>query len=162
MALGIWLWKKRPRRVAKEVVEEMPAGPVVPAHVEALAALDRLAQARLPQQGLWYEHQTELSAIVRRFLERRFGSPRESLTTRELCLHLAWRGIAGADIDRLRVLLRVADLAKFARTDPGADESLNLEKEARALVLAWAEPERRQKIQTEDAAEETPQAETGT
>jgi hypothetical protein len=161
MAAGLWLWKRWPRKKTRDAVRAVAAEPAEPAHLEALAALDRLADEKLPQRGLWYEHQGRLSEIARRFLERRFGSPRESLTTRELCLHLVWRGLPGAEIERLRTLLRVADLAKFARTDPGVERLEKMAEEARALVLAWAEPEASEtEAQAEAVAEPQPRWET--
>lgn len=137
VALLIW-WLRRPKKVADER-QAAVAEPTEPPHVEALAALDALVAEKLPERGQWLEHQTRLVAIVRRFLERRFGSPQPGYTTRELCLHLAWRGLPGADIERLRALLRVADLAKFARSDPGVEVARRHEAEARALILAWIE-----------------------
>lgn len=140
VALGalVWWWRRRRRaRGAPERAGSAAAAAAVPAHLEALAALDALVAERLAEQGRWYEHQSRLTEIVRRFLERRFGSPQPGYTTRELCLHLAWRGVAGGEVERLRTLLRVADLAKFARTDPGTETARRHESEARALIVAW-------------------------
>jgi hypothetical protein len=161
-ALGFWLWSRWRRRKPAPAAEVQPLEPAIPAHTEALAALDRLAAEGLPEKGLWYQHQSRLSAIMRHFLERRFGSPRESLTTRELCLHLSWRGLDADAIERLRTLLRVADLAKFARTDPGRERLEALAGEARRLILDWAAAESRG-VGGGDAAPaaDEPRAETG-
>jgi hypothetical protein len=137
----IWWWRRRrrPTPAQQQAAAAAAAAALVPAHSEALAALDALVAERLPEQGRWYEHQSRLTEIVRRFLERRFGSPQPGYTTRELCLHLAWRGVGTAEVERLRALLRVADLAKFARSDPGVETAHRHESETRALVLAWAD-----------------------
>jgi hypothetical protein len=157
-AVGLWLWRRRRRRKPTPVTEGGEAEPLIPAHIEALAALDQLAAEGLPGKGLWYQHQSRLSGILRHYLERRFGSSRESLTTRELCLHLGWRGLPAEDIERLRTLLRVADLAKFARTDPGRERSLGLADETRALIMLWAPSA----VPVDDTAvTEEPAAETG-
>lgn len=160
-ALAWWWWRWRRRRAAAApaATAAAPGEDPTPAHVAALAALDALAAERLPEQGRWYEHQSRLTGIVRRFLERRFGSPQPGYTTRELCLHLAWRGVGGGEVERLRALLRVADLAKFARSDPGVETARRHEGEARALVLAWATPA--SESAAGDAGGESPPARAG-
>lgn len=140
VALVVFLLRRRKKPVAVVKREERVAVPAVPAHVEALAALEALVRENLPARNLWKEHQTRLAAIVRRFLERRFASPEPGYTTRELLLHLAWRGISPGDVDRLRALLRIADLTKFARGELTPDVARQQEQEARSLITALAEP----------------------
>jgi hypothetical protein len=139
-AIGLIIWLVRRRKPVARVapVAKGTAVPAIPAHAEALAALDALARERLPEQGRWIEYQTRLAAIVRRFLERRFGSPQPGYTTRELVLHLVWSGLTGGDVERLKALLRVSDLAKFARSEPTVETAKRQETEARNLILAWA------------------------
>jgi hypothetical protein len=105
--LVIWLLTRKKPAVRKAPELKRPVVPAIPAHAEALAALDALVRERLPERGLWIEYQTRLAAIVRRFLERRFGTPEPGYTTRELVLHLVWSGLTGGDVDRLKALLRV-------------------------------------------------------
>jgi hypothetical protein len=139
--IGLVLWLVRRRKPAVKAAPALkgPVAPAIPAHVEALAALDALVAERLPEQGKWVEYQTRLAAIVRRFLERRFGTPEPGYTTRELVLHLVWSGLTGGDVDRLKALLRVSDLAKFARSEPTVETARRQEIEARSLITAWAE-----------------------
>src|SRR5262249_40506852 len=75
--LGLVIWLVRRRKPVEKAApaHKGPVVPAIPAHVEALAALDALVRERLPEQGKWIEFQTRLAAILRRFLERRFGSP---------------------------------------------------------------------------------------
>jgi hypothetical protein len=51
-----------------------------------------------------------------------------------------WSGLTGGDVDRLKALLRVADLAKFARSEPTVEAAKRQEIEARSLIQTWAEP----------------------
>ena len=139
LAAVVFFLLRRKRPVARVERQAKADVPTVSAHVEALAALDRLAAEKLPERGLWKDHQTRLAGILRRFLERRFGSPEPGYTTRELLLHLTWRGIGGGDVDRLRSLLALADLAKFARRELTPELARRQEEEARALVMALAE-----------------------
>lgn len=142
LLIGFVIWLVRRREPAARAVPVLkgPVVPAIPAHAEALAALDALVRERLPEQGKWIEYQTRLAAIVRRFLERRFGTPEPGYTTRELVLHLVWSGITSRDVDRLKALLRVSDLAKFARSEPTVETAKRQEIEARSLITAWAEP----------------------
>ena len=137
--VAVWLWRRRPTGVSRIAPRSVPLAAAIPAHVEAIEALNALVAENLPQKGLWYPHQSRLSQILRRFLERRFSTSHTGLTTRELCLHLAWRGLPGITVDRVRSLLRIADLAKFARSDPGVERSRQLEEDARSVILEWAE-----------------------
>lgn len=138
-ALAWWLWRRRPRRVRGEAGPVAAAVAARPAHLVALEALAALAAERLPERGHWYEHQSRLSEILRRFVEARFTTPLPGHTSRELCLHLAWRGLDAAAVERLSGLLRTADLAKFARHEPSVETAHALEREAEHLVRAWAE-----------------------
>lgn len=140
VALIVFLLRRKKKPVVQEKREARVVTPAMPAHVEALAALEALVRENLPGRGLWKDHQTRLAAIVRRFLERRFSSPEPGYTTRELLLHLAWRGIDSADIERLRALLRIADLTKFARGELTPEVARQQEQEARSLITALAEP----------------------
>ena len=70
------LWQRR-----KKPVPAVPAPPPVPAHIEALAALDALAaQKDISAKPYYYK----LSAILRRYLERRYRFPAAEMTTEEL------------------------------------------------------------------------------
>jgi len=141
LLIGLIIWLVRRRKPGVTAAPERKAAliPAIPAHVEALAALDALVKDRLPERGLLVEHQTRLAAIVRRFLERRFGSPQPGYTTRELVAHLLANGLTSAEVERLRGLLRVSDLAKFARAEPPVETAKRTEGEARDLILTWAD-----------------------
>jgi hypothetical protein len=137
--LAWWAWRKRPRRAVRPVAVRTPHVAARPAHAVALEALAALRAERLPESGRWYEHQTRLSEILRRFVEARFQTPLPGYTTRELCLHLAWRGLDAGAVERLGALLAAADLAKFARREPSVEVAHRLEDEAEGLLATWAE-----------------------
>lgn len=140
LLLAWWAWRKRPRGAAVRRAAPVAVTPLRAAHLVALEALAALCAERLPEGGQWYEHQTRLSHILRRFVESRFGTPLPGYTTRELCLHLAWRGLDAPAVERLSALLQAADLAKFARREPTVESAHALEAEAERLVQAWADP----------------------
>jgi hypothetical protein len=109
--------------------------PVVPAHVWALAELDRLAADALVERGEVHNFYSRLSDIVRRYIERRFGLMAPERTTEEFLRELQ----GGSDLHDdqqalLAVFLRAADLVKFALVRPGAVEAAAALDSARGFV----------------------------
>ncbi|MGD9368515.1 MAG: DUF4381 family protein [Desulfobacteraceae bacterium] len=107
LALLIWRWWKRRERPALS----RPAAHAVAADEEAYGALDALAaeNGMAPKQFYF-----RLSAILRRYMERRFDFPAAEMTTEEL---LPWmdqlpldRTLAG----QFKSFCRFADPVKFA------------------------------------------------
>lgn len=119
---------------------ETAAAPL-PAHVRALAELDRLEAERLAQQGVFDAFYVRLSGIVREYVEGRFGLMAPERTTEEFLREA--RGHSALREDHKELLagfLRAADLVKFARHEPAladADEAL---RAARRFVQESAPP----------------------
>jgi len=104
-----------------------PPPPVVPPHERALDALRELSKRQLPQRGEVEPYFVELSEILRCYLEERFGLRAPEQTTEEFLATVSntpegRRAIEVAHRDLLRDFLNRADLVKFARDVPGADE----------------------------------------
>lgn len=97
-------------------------GPVRPPeapHIIALRELDALSGEKLWQQDRIKEYYTRLTGIIRRYMFRRFGIPAMELTTYEILDQWERKGMHRDDLkDRLRELLGLADLVKFAREKP--------------------------------------------
>jgi len=139
LAFAIWRWRKRrPAPVA------VPGGPAVELEAPEIEARRRLAALRarnLPAAGRTYEHGTELADLLRRYVERRFGSPLPGYTTGELARHLAGRGdVRAPDVETLRGLLEACDLTKFARRPYDAARAVEAEAAAARLIDTWAAP----------------------
>jgi len=113
--------------------------PVVvrPPHEIALEALNRLRRARLVEDGKHEEYYVRLSAIVRAYLESRFGLRAPEMTTEEF-LAAAQRSaqLAGPQRSALGQFLARADLVKFARLIPDAEEAGRAWTAAREFVQA--------------------------
>jgi hypothetical protein len=97
------LWRRR-----KKAEPSIPAPPPVAPHIEAGRALDALA-AQSDISGKQYYFR--LSAILRRYLERRYGFPAAEMTTEELLPRLDGLPLDG---DALKAFCRSADPIKFA------------------------------------------------
>jgi hypothetical protein len=126
--IGRWLRRERPLP---------PPPPPRPAWEVALAALERVRGQRLIEQGLTGELFDEVSLAIRAYLGLRFGFDGLESTTRELLEQLGRLG-PGAParelVEEIELLLRRADLVKFANLAPEAAEcELALERGERIV-----------------------------
>ena len=103
----------------------------IPAEVIAFNRLSKLEQKKLWETGEINEYHTELSEIIRRYLEGRFKFIALELTTDEILNELKSE-INNDVFKKLQKILERADLAKFAKNQP-TDlqnlESMSLAKE---------------------------------
>lgn len=125
LAAAWWLFRYLRRRKDAAGMPDEPARaePAEPAHVTALRELKELKEESLWQKGKIKEYYTRITDIIRKYIERRFGIMTMERTSREIIGDLgsspeAVNGIAGV----LEELLSLADLVKFARAVPGAEE----------------------------------------
>ncbi|TZF81850.1 protein BatD [Pedobacter sp. BS3] len=124
IAAAIYYFRKKPVKQTAPVKAE----PALPAHVVALNKLRELGEKKLWQQGLIKQYYSELSDVLREYLERRYTIPAQEQTTDEILRSLKHRDISGSDSDRLRQVLTLADLVKFAKEQPlPAENELSME-----------------------------------
>ena len=106
------------RYVARRVKEHRMS-PIERAWVE----LDRLLKKGLPGRGRYKDFYVELTMVVRRYVQRKYGIKAPHLTTEEFFEEIGSRGMKSDD---LRRFLESADLVKFAgvqATPEMADEA---------------------------------------
>ena len=102
--------------------EEAPAVEIIlPAHEIALQQLSALKAARLWQQGEVKAYQTQLTYILRQYLENRFGIKALESTTDEILHQLRSIDFDDSWKHKLSDMLQVADLVKFAKAKPPVD-----------------------------------------
>lgn len=92
--------------------------PKLPAHIIALNELEKLKQRKLWQAGQLKGYYTELTDIVRIYIEDRFGIDAMEMTTHEIIRGLPVREMTEDIVDRLEQTLTLADLVKFAKEKP--------------------------------------------
>ena len=120
-------WKKKQERETGEVYIAPPR----PAHVIALEELGALKEKKLWQQGLIKQYYSEATEIVRRYFENRYHIMALEQTTDEIMHalhgHIHADGISAETAE----ILRLADLVKFAKFQPG------LQDHERMLTVAY-------------------------
>jgi hypothetical protein len=132
-ALLVLVWRRRRRRVASPAPLSQPE---LPADVEALRALDALCAEALPVRGELRPFYIRLSAIAKRYLERRLAAPVLEMTSAETFAFLRGHSYGGDLLPVVRDLAEAADRIKFARAEglvPEAERHLAV---VRALVPA--------------------------
>ena len=100
-------------------IKEHRMSPIERAWVE----LDRLLKKGLPGRGRYKDFYVELTMVVRRYVQRKYGIKAPHLTTEEFFEEIGARGMKNED---LRRFLESADLVKFAgvqATPEMADEA---------------------------------------
>ena len=110
---GLVTWLIRRRR--REATSEAPVVPETPADVEALRALDELAASGLLQRGEYRPFYIRLTAVAKRYLERRLAAPVLEMTTSETLAFLRSHADGGDLLPVVRDLSQAGDQIKFAR-----------------------------------------------
>lgn len=121
IAGSIWYIRKRRK---KEPIFMLKPKVVLFPHEIAFKEMEKLRVKKLWQAGKIKDYYSELTEILRRYIENRFKLPAleqtsaeilESLTDNNVCQHKA--------IDKLGNLLILADMVKFAKQNPVASEN---------------------------------------
>jgi len=118
--LAIAWWARRSRKPAVKMARRLaPLPPPVPAHIWAMAELSKLLAEKLPEHGRAQEFYYRINAIVREYLERRFGLRAPEQTSEEFIVAVSRSGDL---IDRHKQLLQqftaACDPVKYARAVP--------------------------------------------
>ena len=116
--VGLIFWWRNHKR--KQAIPEPAPIPLLP-NQWAYQALDSLADKKLWQHGEVKEHYTHLTAILREYLERRYGIRALEQTSDEIIDQLRFLLMDEALLQDTEELLSMADLIKFAKADPGMD-----------------------------------------
>jgi len=114
-------------------VEEVYVAPPK-AHEVALEKLQLLRAKELWQQGKIKEYQSELTYIVREYLEERFEIQALESTTVEIVQELEQKDITEEHKTELTDMFRMADMVKFAKATPPVEVQSTLLNKAIQFV----------------------------
>ncbi|HEX6272740.1 MAG TPA: hypothetical protein VFZ53_06870 [Polyangiaceae bacterium] len=115
VAVLVTLWLRRPRPAP-------PPPPARPPWEVAFEELYDLRHAGLVAEARFAEHFDRVSDIVRKYLGARFGFDGLESTTREVLFVLRRLNPPLESLDSIESFLRQADLVKFAKTVPSAED----------------------------------------
>jgi hypothetical protein len=93
-----------------------------PAHEIALEALKKTEDEKLWQNGFVKKYYSEISDIIRTYIENRYNVIAMELTTDEILYHFNRVPINTEAKDKLTRLLQLSDLVKFAKVQPLPNE----------------------------------------
>jgi hypothetical protein len=119
IACALWIylrWKNKKPLLPSFTKPELP-------HVKALRLLNDLQNKKLWQKGQIKEYHSQLSDILRIYLEERFDVQTLEQTTSDILYEINARPDVRSHLDEIRFVLETADLAKFAKLTP--DDSYN-------------------------------------
>ncbi len=120
--LGISIYNKYFKKQA--VLSEKELKLLQPAHIVALNQLDKIKLEKLWQQGREKEYHTELTDVIREYIERTFKIASMEMTSEEILDHLKILRIEHKSTYLLlKQILELADLVKFAKMNPNPDEN---------------------------------------
>ena len=107
----------------------------------ALFEFDGLMRRNLPGHGRFKDFHVELTMVIRRYLERRYGIRAPSQTTEEFLSAAKDSDVLPQPtVGRLGAFLEASDLIKFAGAQTSVEASSAAAASARAYLLAEMEP----------------------
>jgi hypothetical protein len=134
--------KNKPEKIIKEIEPEIPP------HIISLRKLQKLKEDKLWQAGKVKQHHSEISEIIREYIEKRYLINALENTTDEIMQGLRFHSIQPDLLTKLNQILSLADLVKFAKEQPIASEN-----DVSLLNAVDFIKGTRQVIQTEDNVE---------
>jgi len=108
----------------KRVLVEEPSKPLIPPHVTALDALERIKEEAVWKNGQLKLYYSEISDTIRLYIEGRYAINALECTTDEIMLLFRSQVIDTVSLEKLKQLLTLSDLVKFAKLSPIEAEHL--------------------------------------
>lgn len=146
VAILVCIWYYIKQRRKKPAVVEVKI-PTRPAHEIAIEALDKLKEEKLWQtqnNGVKLYH-SQLSDIVRIYIEDRYKIPAMELTTDEILNNFKRSSMPEELKSQLKQLLQLSDLVKFAKAQPLPNEHEMSLSNAYAFVSGTIQQPKNQK-----------------
>lgn len=119
--IGFLIWRIYQKRKNKPSAPEKPTP--VTLYAYTIAKLKSLEEKKLWQQDAFKQYHSELTDILREYLEHRYGMQAPELTSDEIIEQAVNAGIPSDLITALNYMFRIADLAKFAKSKPLPNEN---------------------------------------
>ena len=120
IAAAIYFYITR-RNPIKALIKEKPREP---AHVIALRKLEQVKKEKAWQKGQIKQFHSDLSTILRHYIEDRYGIPAPEQITSQIMEVLRYEDLPDENVaQKAKQVLELADLVKFAKFEPLPDEN---------------------------------------
>lgn len=128
----IWyyLWRRKMKKPLFPIIRKVQ----LPPWQIALTALDDIESRKLWQNGKYKEYYTELTDVLREYLERQFRIPAMEMISTEIMESLQKNDKLKMFQDKIWQVLQIADLVKFAKELPLASENMQSMEITRAFI----------------------------
>jgi len=137
LALGYWAYLQLRKRFPSTKTASTPRlGP----EEEALQNLAELFESDLLRKGLVKIYYLRLSEILKVYFERRYQILAVESTTAEILRDLPDCCFTPEIVEKIRYVLEMADLAKFAKWIPAPAEVIQINRGAEAIVRSYVPP----------------------
>lgn len=124
-------------RARKQAREKREAPPVVkkrPAHLVALESLEKTGKERNYLRGRVKQHHTEITDVLRTYIEEIFEMPAHELTSGQIMRRLRYQDLSPDQIKKLNRIFTLADMVKFAKEQPESAENDKSVEDAKDFV----------------------------
>ena len=111
------IWYLRKRKQNKPLFQPKPK-PALPPDVLAIQKLEELRLAKVWQQGKLKVYYTELTDIAREYFGGRYYFDAMEMTSDEILDELKLKGVNEEALHKMKSVLQLADLVKFAKAHP--------------------------------------------
>ncbi|HOW24906.1 MAG TPA: hypothetical protein PK711_04480 [Bacteroidales bacterium] len=110
------------RRKKEQPLVTFRRRPAQPPHLIALDELEKLKTKKLWQSGKVKQYHSELTGIIRAYISARFGVHAVEMVTHEILESMEKTPVNPSTRSKLKEMLELADLVKFAKENPLPDE----------------------------------------
>lgn len=122
LVLIIWGWKKYKRWKAEK--NKISPAPILTPFEQAMKELDRIKQEAMYEQGELKLYYTQLTDVLRSYLDKQFGIDSFEKTTSEIMQVVKKHKALANSRQALRDILESADMVKFAKGTPSAEQHM--------------------------------------
>ncbi len=111
------------KKLKNKPIEIIPEAPKLPPHIVAIEKLDKLKNEKLWQEGKLKLYHSSLTDILREYIENRFKMQAMEQTTDEILYGFRNVAIDEESKGKLKQILFLSDLVKFAKEHPLPNEN---------------------------------------
>ena len=129
--LGFFIWNKYFKKA--KILSRHAESSLSP-HEEAYRALSQLFDSDLLRRAQYKAYCSELTEILKRYLERRYQFLALESTTFELMRHLKGFGIEREAFQKIDSVMNFCDLVKFAKLAPQPAELIEINRSAQSII----------------------------